>query len=61
MSSMRVYVIATGVVFALLTIVHVGRMVVEPHLASDPWFLLATFVAAALSIAAWRLVRRSTT
>jgi hypothetical protein len=56
---MRLYTIAAGVVFGLLAIVHVWRMIDEPHLAADPWFVLATLAAAGLSIAAWRLVRRS--
>jgi hypothetical protein len=56
---MRSYVIVAGVLFGLLAVVHLWRMVVEPHLARDPWFLLMTIAAAALSIAAWRVVRRS--
>jgi hypothetical protein len=59
-SSMKAYVIATGVVFGLLTLVHLWRIAEEPHLASDPWFMLVTVVSAALGLAAWRLVRRST-
>ena len=56
---MRAYVIATGVVFALLTLAHVWRLFVEPHLATDPWFMLATLVAASLSVAAWWVARRA--
>ena len=56
---MKVYVIATGVVFGLLTVVHLWRLVEEPHLASDPWFMLTTAVAAAFGVGAWRLVRTS--
>jgi hypothetical protein len=56
---LRTYVIATGVVFALLTLAHVWRLFVEPHLARDPWFILATLVAASLSVAAWRVARRT--
>lgn len=56
---MRSYVIVVGVMFGLLAAVHLWRMVVEPHLARDPWFLLATIAAGGLSAAAWRVVRRS--
>jgi heme A synthase len=52
---MRSYVIATGVIFALLALVHVWRMIEEPHLARDPWFILVTLVAAAFSVGAWRV------
>ena len=55
---MKTYVVATGLLFALLTLVHLWRIVEEPHLASDPWFVLATAVSAALCIVAWRLSRR---
>jgi hypothetical protein len=56
---MRAYVIATGVVFGLITLAHVWRMVVEPRLATEPWFLLITLVSAALCVGAWRVSRRS--
>jgi hypothetical protein len=56
---MRSYVIVAGVIFGLLALVHVWRMVVEPHLARDPWFLLMTIAAAALGVTAWRIVQRS--
>ncbi len=56
---MRTYVIATGVIFGLLTLVHVWRIFEEPPLARDPWFILVTLIAAGLCAGAWRLVRRS--
>jgi len=56
---MRAYVIATGVIFGLLTAVHVWRIVEEPHLAREPWFMFATAASAILCFAAWRLARRS--
>jgi hypothetical protein len=58
---MRRYVILTGVVFGLLTVAHVWRMVLEPHLATDPWYLAITVAAAVLSLGAWRVARRPTT
>lgn len=54
---LRTYVIVAGVVFSLLTLVHIWRLVVEPHLATDPWFMLATLVAAGLAIGAWWVAR----
>ena len=56
---MRSYVVATGVVFGLLILAHVWRIVEEPHLRSDPWFILMTMTAAALCFGAWRVLRRS--
>ena len=57
---MRAYVIATGVVFALLVLAHIGRMIAEGvHLAKEPDFVLATVVAGGFSFWAWRLVRKT--
>jgi hypothetical protein len=54
---MKTYVMTTGVVFALLALVHVWRAIVEgPHMATDPWFILITIIAGALSLWAFRLV-----
>ena len=55
---MRLYVIAAGVVFGLITLVHLWRIAVEPDVVSDPWFVLLTLTAAALSFLAWRVTRR---
>ena len=55
---MRAYVITTGLVFALLVVAHIWRVMEERHLARDPAFLLTTVVATALSLWAWRVVRR---
>jgi hypothetical protein len=54
---LRTYVIVAGVVFSLLTLAHIWRLAVEPHLATEPWFMLATVVAAALAVAAWWVAR----
>ena len=56
---MKSYVVATGVIFGLITLAHLWRMFVEPRLATEPWFLLTTVVSAALCVAAWRVARRS--
>lgn len=56
---MRAYLIATCIVFGLLVVVHLGRLIVEgPRVASDPWFVGATVVAAGLAGWSWRLLRR---
>ena len=56
---MKAYVTTTGAVFGLLTVAHVWRVTQESHLARDPWYLLITVAAAALSLWAWRVLRRS--
>lgn len=53
---MKAYVTTTGAVFALLTFVHVWRVIQEPHLATDPWYVLISAVAAALCLWASRLL-----
>ena len=57
---MKAYVTTTGVVFGLVAAVHVWRAIAEgSHVLADPWFLLATAVAVALSVWAWLVLRRS--
>ena len=57
---MRVYVATTGVLFALLAVLHVWRAVAESaSLSRDPWYLVITLVAAALSIWAMLVLRRT--
>ncbi len=54
---MKAYVTTTGAVFGLLTLVHIWRVIAyEPHLATDPWFVLFTVAAAALCLWACRLL-----
>lgn len=56
---MRLYVLTTGVIFALLAVAHLFRVFHEAHhLASDPWFLIITLVAAGLSVWAFTVARR---
>ncbi len=58
---MKAYVMITGAVFALLTLAHLLRILVEgPHLAKDPFYVLITIAAAGLCLWAWRLLRLST-
>ena len=57
---MKDYVMSTGAVFALLTLAHLLRIILEgPHLATEPFYVLITIAAAGLSIWAWRLLRLS--
>ncbi len=57
---MKAYVTTTGLVFGLLTIVHIWRVIEEgSQLAKDPWWVLITAAAAALSIWAFVVLRRS--
>jgi len=56
---MRAYVITSGIVFALLTLAHIWRGIVEgAHLATEPWFILLTLATAGLSVWAARLLWR---
>jgi hypothetical protein len=55
---MKVYVMTTGVVFALLTLTHLLRIIVEwPHVLREPAFLLITIAAGGLCFWAWRVLR----
>lgn len=56
---MRSYVIATGVLFGLITVAHVWRMFEERQLAREPWYVLITVATTILTVWAGRLVTRS--
>ncbi len=59
---MKTYVTTTGVLFAFIALAHIWRVVSESRqLATDPWFLGMTLIAAALSLWAWRLLRGAAT
>jgi hypothetical protein len=58
---MKAYLAATGTLFGLLAVMHLGRAVVEWHyLATDPWYVLGMagvgLVVGGLAVWAWRLV-----
>jgi len=55
---MKAYLVITGVIFALITVAHVWRAVVEPQLATDPWYVLLTLAVASLGVWAAVLLRR---
>ena len=47
---MRAFLFVCGSLFALLVVVHIVRVIVEPHSARDPWLLGFTTVSAALCV-----------
>ena len=60
---MKAYLGTTGVLFALVTVLHLARSAEMWHrFATDPWFVLGyallTLLTAALSVWAWRLFPR---
>jgi hypothetical protein len=57
---MKAYLITTGILFGLLTVVHLLRILMESRaLATDPWYVLITVATGALCLWAWRLLRLS--
>ena len=56
---MKPYVATTGALFGLLVLVHIWRVVQEPHLIRDPWYWLITVAALGISLWAWFVLRRS--
>jgi hypothetical protein len=57
---MKRYVMTTGTVFALITVVHAFRVIDEGlQLLKDPLWMLITAVTAALAVWAWRVLRQS--
>jgi hypothetical protein len=55
---MKAYVITTGAIFGLLTLLHIWRAIVERPMATEPWFILLTIASAALCVWAIRLIWR---
>jgi hypothetical protein len=57
---MKTYLLVTAILFGLLAVVHLLRAIQESHqLAHDPWFVVITVVAAAMSFWAFRLWRKA--
>ena len=54
---MKAYIVTTGTLFGLIVVAHLLRIVAEPHLAADPWYILLTAAAAGMSVWAWRAAR----
>ena len=56
---MKAYLVTTATLFALVAVLHVWRVIAErDSLGRDPWFLIITLIAAALSGWAISLLRR---
>jgi len=56
---MKAYVITTGALFGLITVMHLLRIVMEnPHLATEPVYILLTVASAALCVWALYILRR---
>jgi hypothetical protein len=54
---MKAYLVVTSTIFGLLAIVHLWRAYAETAtLLHDPWYIVITALAAALSAWGWRLV-----
>ena len=57
---MKAYLITTGTLFGLVALAHLWRVIGESRsLGLDPWFVLMTVIAAAMSVWAFRLLRTS--
>ncbi|HTH64581.1 MAG TPA: hypothetical protein VL563_07840 [Gemmatimonadales bacterium] len=56
---MKAYLITTGTVFALIVASHVLRFITEGGALREPTLWVLTFLAAGLSIWAFRLLRLS--
>lgn len=48
--SMKAYIATTGVIFILITALHVLRACYETDLAKDPGYILLTLLTAGLSV-----------
>ncbi len=56
---MKAYILTTGSLFGLLTIVHIWRMVVETGAAKEPFLIAITVLSALLCVWAGRLLAMS--
>jgi hypothetical protein len=56
---MKVYVLITGSIFALITAAHIARFASEGgHLLKEPIFLISSLLSAGLVAWAWRIFRQ---
>jgi len=51
---MKAYIAVTGFFFIVITVSHIVRVSIESNLVRDPWFLVATVIAAGMSF--WALL-----
>jgi NO-binding membrane sensor protein with MHYT domain len=56
---MKTYVMTTGALFGLLTVVHLLRMFEERQFLTDPWYLLITAAAAGMCVWSCYVLRPS--
>jgi len=57
---MKLYVIVTGILWGIITILHVVRIVLESRrLATDPSYIVLTLITAGLCVWAIQLILRS--
>lgn len=54
---MKAYIATSGTLFGLVFVAHILRMIQEPALAREPWYILITLAAGALGAWAWRTLR----
>ena len=55
---MKAYLITTGIIFALITGLHIWRAIEEgARMAKDPFFILLTVLAASLCVWAFKLLK----
>jgi hypothetical protein len=56
---MKLYIITSGCIFALIAIAHIARIATEStNILREPLFLILTLLAAAVSIWAFVVLRR---
>ncbi len=59
---MKAYLVTTATLFSLIAVLHAWRMIEErSSLATDPWFLIITLIAAAFAGWGIGLLRRGPT
>jgi len=58
-STMRAYVITTGLIFGAITIAHFARFATEPHVRTEIDYIVLTAIAAGLTGWSAYLVRRT--
>ena len=56
---MKLYIITSGLIFALIAVAHIARMATESNVIREPLFLVLTLIAAGLSIWAFVVLRRA--
>jgi len=53
---MKAFLVIAASVFTLIVAAHAARIYAEPPVVREPWFWVATAIAAALAAWAWWLV-----